>query len=358
MSREKVFKGDFLKHRRVFVTGHSGFKGSWLTLTLKELGAKVSGYSLCPNTQPSMYEALSVGTYCAHDYIDSDIRDYIKLQNALKEADPEIIFHLGAQPIVIESYHDPITTYETNVMGTLNVLNIARDLKNVRAVVCITTDKVYENNEWMHSYRESDRLGGKDPYSASKACSELVIHSHRSSFFENSHCLIASARAGNVIGGGDWSEYRLVPDLMRHIYFGKEIKLRNPDSVRPWQHVMDPILGYIMLAQKLYEGDKNFAGSWNFGPNHSQIKTVRQVVDSIENILQTPLNLVIESLDYKESNLLLLDSGLANRLLKWESFIEYEEAISLTTHWYKNYYENKDRILDFTQKQIREILGR
>ncbi|EAI4828509.1 CDP-glucose 4,6-dehydratase [Campylobacter lari] len=341
---------DIYKNKKVFITGHSGFKGSWLSLWLHHTGAKIYGYSLKPNTTFNHFDILSMQEIFEKSYFE-DINEYTKLENALFECDPEIIFHLAAQPLVRYSYKNPIETFQTNVIGTLNILNIARKLKNLKAIVVITTDKVYENKEWYWGYKELDPLGGYDPYSASKACAEIVTNSIRQSFFnvdefKKSHnVLIASARAGNVIGGGDWSEDRLIPDVIKAASENSSAIIRNPKSTRPWQHVLEPLRGYLMLGEKLLEGNKEFATSFNFGPNDEGDLSVEDVLklsssfwDKISYQIQVDLNAP------HEANLLMLDISKARKMLNWTPILNSSLSIELTIKWYKEFYE-KNNIL-------------
>jgi len=279
------------KNKKVLITGHTGFKGSWLALWLKELGAEVIGYALKPPTTPSHYELLTQQPTDNLNIIsiEGDIRNYIKLNEIFQSYKPEIVFHLAAQPLVRYSYINPVETFETNVMGTINVFEACRNCESVRAIVNITSDKCYENKEWVWGYRESDPMGGYDPYSASKGCAELVTSAYRNSFFTPSYpltdspprVLLASARAGNVIGGGDWADDRLIPDIMRATAKNESVIIRNPKATRPWQHVLEPLSGYLLLGQKLLEGRKEFAGGWNFGPDDESNITVENLIENI-----------------------------------------------------------------------------
>ena len=347
------------QNKRVFLTGHSGFKGSWLSLWLNTLGAKVYGYSLAPNTIPNHYDLLNVK-------LESSIFDDINaptLAKALEESDPEIIFHLAAQPLVRASYKDPFYTFSTNALGTLNVLNSARKLKNLKAIVIITTDKVYANREWIYGYRENDTLGGYDPYSASKACAEIITDSMRQSFFnleefnKTHQVLIATARAGNVIGGGDWSADRLIPDLMRGIKNAIPTQIRNPTATRPWQHALEPLRGYLMLGEKLLKGKKEFATSFNFGPNLAGNLSVQEML----TIAQQKWN-KIQYVIYKDSNapheanLLMLDSTKAQKMLGWNPIWNHTDAIWHTIDWYREFYENGQIITKTQLEKYKESL--
>ena len=336
---------DIYKGKRIFLTGHTGFKGSWLNLWLKSLGAEVYGYALAPNTNPSHFELL--GGNKEFRGVFADIRDRENLKQSLRSFNPDIIFHLAAQPLVRESYKNPVATFESNVIGTLNVLDCARELESLTAIVVITTDKVYENKEWIWGYRENDALGGYDPYSASKACAEIVTDSMRNSFFNinefgKSHqVLIATARAGNVIGGGDWSEDRLIPDIIKAVCANKSVKIRNPKSTRPWQHVLEPLRGYLMLGEKLLEGKKEFATAFNFGPNLQDNLRVEEILKITKN-LWDKVDYVLEcdSNAPHEAGLLMLDVAKAQKLLNWEPVMNSLESIKYTISWYREFYEN------------------
>lgn len=336
---------DIYKGKRIFLTGHTGFKGSWLNLWLKSLGAEVYGYALASNTNPSHFELL--GGNKEFRGVFADIRDRENLKQSLRSFNPDIIFHLAAQPLVRESYKNPVATFESNVIGTLNVLDCARELESLKAIVVITTDKVYENKEWIWGYRENDALGGYDPYSASKACAEIVTDSMRNSFFNinefgKSHqVLIATARAGNVIGGGDWSEDRLIPDIIKAVCANKSVKIRNPKSTRPWQHVLEPLRGYLMLGEKLLEGKKEFATAFNFGPNLQDNLRVEEILKITKN-LWDKVDYVLEcdSNAPHEAGLLMLDVAKAQKLLNWEPVMNSLESIKYTISWYREFYEN------------------
>ncbi len=345
---------DIYKGKRIFLTGHTGFKGSWLNLWLKSLGAEVYGYALAPNTNPSHFELL--GGNKEFRGVFADIRDRENLKQSLRSFNPDIIFHLAAQPLVRESYKNPVATFESNVIGTLNILDCARELESLKAIVVITTDKVYENKEWIWGYRENDALGGYDPYSASKACAEIVTDSMRNSFFNinefgKSHqVLIATARAGNVIGGGDWSEDRLIPDVIKAVCANKSVKIRNPKSTRPWQHVLEPLRGYLMLGEKLLEGKKEFATAFNFGPNLQDNLRVEEILKITKN-LWDKVDYVLEcdSNAPHEAGLLMLDVAKAQKLLNWEPVMNSLESIKYTISWYREFYENRQIV---SQEQL------
>ena len=336
--------GGIYKNKKVFLTGHTGFKGSWMTLWLKSLGAEVFGYSLTPLYKPSHYELLDLNT---SETID-DIRNYNKLSKAIKSFNPDMVIHMAAQPIVRLSYREPRETFETNVMGTVNILNACRETESVRAVVNITTDKCYENREWVWGYRENDPMGGHDPYSASKGCAELVASAFRNSFFNTEkygvdhNTLVASVRAGNVIGGGDWSEDRLIPDIIKAVNRGEEVIIRSPESTRPWQHVLEPLSGYLMLGQKLLEGKKDFAEAWNFGPTDEEAVTVHIVVESIKKTWPVvKYRIQPDNNNPHEANLLKLDCSKAHMKLQWKGIWGTESTFKKTALWYKEFYESK-----------------
>lgn len=333
--------------RSVFVTGHTGFKGGWLTLWLHKLGARVHGYALKPPTDPALFDVAAVGTLLATD-TRADLADLEQFKKSLKKAQPEVVFHLAAQPLVRESYRDPLLTLRSNVMGTAHVLEAARGVDSVRAVVLITTDKVYENLESAHHYREIDPLGGRDPYSASKAAAEIVAASYRASFFEKEtghSANVATARAGNVIGGGDWAADRLVPDCLRSFAEGEAVRLRFPQAVRPWQHVLEPLSGYLQLAQQLFGGDgAQFAKAWNFGPDESGDATVAEVADIIARLWGK--NARVEHApsveNPHEAGLLRLDSTNARTELGWEPRWSLLETLERTVAWHQAWRRGED----------------
>lgn len=332
----------FWKNKRVFITGHTGFKGSWLVFWLKKMGAEVYGYSLNIPTVPNHYNLLKLDI----NSTIGDICDLNKLIKTMNSAKPEIVFHLAAQSLVRLSYEKPVDTFATNVMGTINIFEASRKISSVRAVINITSDKCYENRECGRSYHENDRMGGHDPYSTSKGCSELLTSCYRRSYFsdlyEKKHnILLASCRAGNVIGGGDWAKDRLIPDIMKAAAEGRKSVIRNPHSVRPWQHVLEPLAGYLLLGQKLLEGKKEFAESWNFGPNNRKSMAVEEVVRLLSNCWEKIKYASAENTDtLHEAKLLKLDSSKANKKLNWMPMWDSKKALSATTGWYRNYYEN------------------
>ena len=345
--------GDVYKNRRVLLTGHTGFKGSWLALWLKYLGAKITGLALTPDSIPSHWDLLSLDI----DDRRADVRDFKAVSDTVNFSSPEIVFHLAAQPLVRRSYKDPLETWSTNVIGTANILEACRQKSGVRAIVIVTTDKCYENQEKELGYREEDRLGGRDPYSASKASAELVVSSYRDSFFDHkAGPLLASARAGNVIGGGDWSEDRLIPDLVRTIDKEEILKVRYPKATRPWQHVLEPLSGYLYLGQKLFEGKKEFAEAWNFGPGGSGNLTVEMILSRLKEQWSSVNWQVIDSPQLHEEKLLHLNSNKAFQRLNWEPVWSFQEGLSATVEWYK---ANLDRnaVLSLDQLQDYEAIA-
>jgi CDP-glucose 4,6-dehydratase len=331
----KLF-GDIYRGKRVLLTGHTGFKGSWLALWLHELGAEVIGISLSPETTPNHWDLLSLPI----DDRRLDIRNAEALMQAIKEVAPEIVFHLAAQPLVRRSYRAPLETWSINVMGTANVLEACRHTKSVRAIVVVTTDKCYENREWLWGYREIDRLGGHDPYSASKASAELVAASYRASFFStDTTALLATVRAGNVIGGGDWSEDRLIPDLVRALTNGEPLRIRSPQATRPWQHVLESLSGYLLLGQQLLEGDRTFAEAWNFGPDPEGKRTVADVLGKLTAHWPALCWRVAEHATLHEATLLYLDSSKARTRLQWQPVWNFDTALAKTAEWYRAWME-------------------
>lgn len=343
----------FWHGKKVLITGHTGFKGTWLTMWLQQLGAMITGYSLSPDQQPNMYEILKMDRQV--DSRIADIRDSTSLFQVMHEVKPEIVFHLAAQPLVRFSYEQPVETFDVNVMGTVNILEAIRKSPSVRVFINITTDKVYRNREWTWGYREVDELGGKDPYSTSKVLSEMVTESFYHSFFETQadrQCHMATARAGNVIGGGDWAADRLVPDCIRALANGAEILLRYPHSVRPWQHVLEPLSGYLLLAEQLFHSTNPPLSHWNFGPNPSDVHSVEWMVQKLLGIWgDVPAYRVSEQPNWPESHLLQLDSTKAQLRLKWNSIWDASKSIEKTVDWYKRYLTKED-MAAFTVKQI------
>lgn len=319
--------------KRVFLTGHTGFKGGWLSFWLSELGAEVHGYALAPPTRPSFFDVSGLQKHLASSTI-ADIRDGNALAMAMAKAEPDVVFHLAAQPLVRRSYADPADTFSTNVIGTVNVLEAARASKTVRALVNVTTDKCYENREWHWPYRENDPLGGHDPYSASKACAELVTASYRQSFMSAAGILLASARAGNVVGGGDWAEDRLVPDILRAFDAGRVLSIRSPSAIRPWQHVLEPLSGYLLLAQRLLSGDAQAAASWNFGPAQESARDVRTIVEFFSRRITGSSWTADDQPQPHEAGRLELDSSKARTLLGWRQRWSIDETLGHTLDWH------------------------
>jgi CDP-glucose 4,6-dehydratase len=341
----KLF-GNVFAGKRVLVTGHTGFKGSWLALWLRELGAQVTGFSLSPNSAPNHWDLLKL------DVADlrGDLRDAARVAEAVRQARPEVVFHLAAQSLVRASYKDPLETWGTNVMGTAHLLEACRATEGVKAIVAVTTDKVYENREWPWGYREIDRLGGHDPYSASKASAELVIDSYRKSFFAKNGPLLASARAGNVIGGGDWSQDRLIPDLVRATRSKATLQIRSPGATRPWQHVLECLAGYLLLGQHLLEGGAQYATSWNFGPGAEDNRTVAEILALLRSYWSDLEWAATSQPQPHEANLLYLDSSKARAAIGWQPVWKLEDCLAATAGWYRALYEN-DRVETLAQLQ-------
>lgn len=356
----------FWKNKRVFVTGHTGFKGSWLSLWLQQLGAIVTGYSLKPPTTPNLFEVANVVDNMTS--IEGDVRDLNSLKKALSNTKPEIVIHMAAQSLVRPSYDDPIETYETNVMGTLKLFEAVRHQKSVKAVLNVTSDKCYENLEWEWGYRENDALGGYDPYSNSKGCSEMVTAAFRSSFFHKNNyhhhgVAIASARAGNVIGGGDWATDRLIPDIFRSICANQDVLIRNPKAIRPWQHVLEPLGGYLLLLEKLYLSNGLFSEAWNFGPEDSDAKPVEWITKEILQSWKKNINFKIEAEnnDLHEANFLKLDCSKAKTKLHWSPHWDIKETINRVCLWYQAFLDKEDmksftinQILDFEKELLKK----
>lgn len=331
--------GGIYAGRRVFVTGHTGFKGSWLVYWLLAMGAEVTGYALEPPTTPALFDALGLEQRMDHHI--GDVRDLSHLRQVMEASRPEIVMHLAAQPLVRLSYDEPVDTFATNVMGSVNVLEAVRSVSSVKAVLNVTSDKCYENREWEFAYRENDAMGGYDPYSASKGCAELVTASYRQSFFgAESPVSLASARAGNVIGGGDWALDRIVPDCVRALAQGEPVVVRNPDAVRPWQHVLEPVGGYLWLASRLFAEAHAYDGSWNFGPAPAGNLTVREVVETVLSEWGSGkwTGPSAGARNPHEAHFLKLDCSKAADLLAWRPVWDAETALRATTAWYRDYY--------------------
>ncbi|RXH01604.1 CDP-glucose 4,6-dehydratase [Bradyrhizobium vignae] len=339
-----------LRRERIFVTGHTGFTGGWLVSWLKRIGADVAGFALAPATEPSLFVAANVADGIASTI--GDIRDFAALRDAIARHQPSVIIHLAAQPLVSKSFADPIETFATNALGTAHVLEAARLTPHVKAVVCITTDKVYRDQDWVWGYREQDPLGGKDPYSASKACAELVAASYRATLAERGNgVLIANARGGNIIGGGDWSADRIVPDFVRAVMTRNPISLRNPCAVRPWQHVMALVHGYLVLAVRLLSGDSSAADNWNFGPSDEAARTVGDLVEQLSTVWTKP-EITYAPGSFPETRFLHLDSTKARSHLGWAPPLSFEDTIDLTASWYRDFAASPSEGAPITVRQI------
>lgn len=354
---ENMVETSFWAGKVVLITGHTGFKGSWLSLWLQAMGAQVIGYALPPPTKQSLFVAATVTEGMIS--IDSDIRDFTALLSVFKQYQPEIVIHMAAQSLVRYSYANPMETYAINVMGTVHLLEAARLTNSVRAIVNVTSDKCYENHEWVWGYRENEAMGGYDPYSNSKGCAELVASAYRSSYFNPTNftdhgVALASARAGNVIGGGDWAEDRLIPDIMRAIMQGKPVNIRNPHAIRPWQHVLEPLSGYLMLAQKLFENGAVYGEGWNFGPNDEDAKPVLWITDHIIKTWGKGASWVLDGGDHPhEAHYLKLDCSKAKARLGWFPKWQLKDALRAIIDWHRAYCDGKD-MRDFTLGQIQE----
>ena len=353
MKNKKFWAG-----KRVLVTGHTGFKGSWLTLWLKSLGADVTGYALEPSTDPSLWRLLNLQSDIRNHI--ADIRDALALTGVLQEVRPEIVFHLAAQSLVRLSYRDPVGTYTTNVMGTAHLLEALRQTVGVRVVVNVTSDKCYELSNPNRGYNENDPMGGRDPYSSSKACAELITAAYRHSFFEKTGPALATARAGNVIGGGDWADDRLVPDFVRATMCGEQVRIRNPLSVRPWQHVLEPLYGYLVLAERLWE-DGRHAGGWNFGPAPDNAIPVETVMSALVALWGRPAGWVTAPGPHvPENDFLTIDSSKAQHVLGWRPYLDLMTTLTWTVEWYKACATSSDAValclqqIDRYEKRARE----
>jgi CDP-glucose 4,6-dehydratase len=356
--KERQMFGGFYKGKRVLITGHTGFKGSWLALWLHELGANVTGLALPPNTEPSHFRLIGLKDLVCH--IESDIRDLKALKHVVDIEKPEIVFHLAAQAIVRDSYNDPKTTFDTNIGGTVNVLEAIRHCPTVKTVVVVTSDKCYENKEWVWGYRENDPLGGNDPYSASKGATEIVCSAYYRSYFTSkgrgTHLGFATARAGNVIGGGDWAKDRIIPDCVRALSKSEPIVVRNPKATRPWQHVLDPLSGYLLMAERLWENPDKFSGVWNFGPQTSDQITVRELAERFITAWGKG-SIYIPNTNEKaphEAHFLRLSIDKAASELKWQPILDSSSSIDWAVDWYKTWYNRQKALKSMSLKQIRE----
>lgn len=360
MKKKKInikYLKNFFKGKKIVITGHTGFKGSWLSLTLKNLGAKVYGYSLKENTEPSIFKILKLKNLINSTY--GDVRNKKKFEAFLNKIKPDLLYHLAAQSLVKESYNKPYETFSTNIIGTLNVLEYSKFSKSLKSVVIITSDKCYKNKEFKKGYSEKDELGGDDPYSSSKASAENIFYAYNNSFFSSKKNIgIATARAGNVIGGGDWSNDRIIPDCMRSIVNNNELKIRNPLAIRPWQHVMEPISGYIKLSIKLFKNKKKFSNSWNFGPDLGKVYTVQNVTDVFFKELGINKKIIYKkNASFKETAILQLNCKKSKKLLNWTTTWNTFESIKKTSNWYKVYLEDGN-MLEYTNKQIDDYLSK
>jgi len=348
---------NFYKGKRVLITGHTGFKGSWLCLWLNNLGAEVTGYALAPPTMPSLFDICGIaGTITS---IEGDIRDARLLSRAMRDAAPEIVIHMAAQPLVRDSYKIPVETYAINVMGTVNLLEAVRNTPSVRVAINVTTDKVYENKEWLWGYRENEPFGGYDPYSNSKACSELVTAAYRNSYFNQDNydehgVALATVRAGNVIGGGDWATDRLIPDCITSLFDDRKLVIRSPNAIRPWQYVLEPLYGYLLLAKRLYCDGMKYTGGWNFGPLESDAKSVQWIVEKICRLLpNTPGYSIDKGPHPHEANYLKLDCSKAHQKLNWWPRWPIDTALQKTIQWYQACQAHED-MTEVCLRQIKE----
>jgi len=341
----------FWHSKKVLVTGHTGFKGSWLSLWLQTMGADLCGIALPPPTEPSLFAQAKVADGMRHQL--ADVRDFEKIKKIFQSFQPDIVLHLAAQPLVRESYKAPIETYSTNVMGTVHVLEASRRTKSVRAVINVTTDKCYENREWVWGYRENEPIGGHDPYSSSKGCSELVSAAYRKSFFEDAEIQVATARAGNVIGGGDWARDRLIPDIIKSIQENIPTKIRNPNAIRPWQHVLEPLSGYLLLAEGLYNKKDGMSGAWNFGPRDEDAQNVQWVANELSKKMgQSPIFLPDPKNHPHEANFLKLDISKAKNKLGWEPRWSLNTALDRIVDWNRSLNQKED----IRKKSVSQIL--
>ena len=351
---------NFYYNKKIFITGHTGSKGTWLSIWLKILGARVYGFSLNYPSSPCMFNLTDIHKSMGSNF--GDIRNFQKLKKAMDFFKPEIVFHMAAQPLVRQSYVSPLETYSTNVMGTANLLETVRLTTGVKAVINVSSDKCYENKEWLWRYRENDPMGGYDPYSSSKGCAELVTSAYRRSFFNPSDyskhgTASASVRAGNVIGGGDFAKGRLIPDVVKALMNNQTVKIRSPHAVRPWQHVLEPLYGYIVLAKYLYEKGYEFSGGWNFGPGNDSVQQVGEIVTTIVKIWGKNSKYSIEeNNEFHEAQLLKLDCSKANQLIAWHTALTIEQALQWTVDWYKFFNEKDYSLQKLTEKQISKYM--
>jgi len=332
---------EFWENKRVYLTGHTGFKGSWLSLWLSSMGAEVKGYALKPETIPNLFEVANVSEKIQSEI--GDIRDLVQLRTSMQDFNPDILIHMAAQPLVRLSYKEPVDTYDTNVMGTVKVLEAARSCSNLKAIVSVTTDKCYENKEWIWGYREDEAMGGHDPYSSSKGCAELVTSAYRRSFMQEKGIGLASARSGNVIGGGDWSDDRLIPDILNAFENKQAVIIRNPKSTRPWQHVLEPLSGYLVLAQHLYNDPQDYAEGWNFGPKDEDAKPVDWILDKMVDKWQGNASWQLDNDSHPhEAGFLKLDISKAKSKLNWQPTWQLEKTLERTTQWHQMWLNKVD----------------
>lgn len=344
------------KGKKVLVTGNTGFKGSWLTIALLEAGADVYGYALPPKTTRDNFVTTRLDKKISQVY--GDIRDRQLLFSAIENIKPEIIFHMAAQPLVVESYLNPVETFEVNMMGTVNVLEAARTFDFIQLVINVTTDKCYDNKEWIWGYKETDAMGGKDPYSASKGCSELITSSYIHSYFQDKGCLVASGRAGNVIGGGDWAENRIIPDFFRAFETGSTLEMRSPHATRPWQFVLEPVFGYIKLGAELLDKGKELQGGWNFGPASSSHKTVGELINSINRYSESkPVAVAYTESQYHEAHYLKLDITKASMLLHWHPVLNFEQTVEFTVKGYMDEIASESDLYEKRVKQLKAYMA-
>ncbi len=347
---------DFWNNKRVLITGHTGFKGSWLTIWLKKLGAEIIGFSNSIPTNPSLYELSEINSDITS--ITGDIRNLSAIHNTISQYKPQIVIHMAAQSLVGPSYNDPVETYSTNVMGTVNLFEAVRKSDDVSVVINVTSDKCYENKETLDGYVETDELGGYDPYSNSKACSELITSSFRNSFFNDTSIEknLASVRAGNIIGGGDWSKNRLIPDIIKSLQQELPLNLRNPDGIRPWQHVLDPLHGYLILAEHLWTNNPQFSEAWNFGPEQNSIKPVSWIIDQISEYWGSSINWEKSKQHFHETHVLALNCSKSKSELNWIPKLNLTDSIKWTVDWFKEFY-NKSDMRKITEKQIDNFIS-
>ena len=347
---------NFWNNKKVFLTGHTGFKGSWLAMWLKSMGVNLKGYSLSPEDKINLFEKASIENNMISEI--GDIRDYNRLYNSIIDFKPEILIHMAAQPIVRKSYEDTIDTYSTNVMGTINILESARACPSLKSIVIVTSDKCYENKETQNPYKENEPMGGHDPYSSSKGCCELLINSYRRSFFnDNNSSGLASVRAGNVVGGGDWSKDRLIPDILKSFKKNESVIIRNPSAIRPWQHVLDCLSGYLILTEKLYFNNEKFSGAWNFGPNINDCKPVEWIVEKMISVSGKNIDWVLDKKSNPhEANTLILDNNKSKKFLKWKPKWNIEESITKIIEWHKKNL-NDENINEMCLSQINDYIN-